>query len=248
MRDELRLARADDRRRAALGPRILGKALRHFVGEPDLVGVRVGHRQPEQLAVLVDEVDRTPVREPRHRQRGNASERGLVVQRRGEQLARFDDEPAFLRGAGLALDELRRRDRRGGDAAERGGDPALGVLEAMRLTVVEGKRACELAANPERQREQGADPLGGVRLAVGSGHPLGVLHVLDRERTGHLDRPRRAGDGRGRGGAVLLRQPRGELERPGVRRKVVQPERVRAGREDPLCDLEHCRQHRLDPG
>ena len=67
-------------------------ALLQLVGPADLVGVLVRDREPLDLPVGADDVDRAPVGEARDAELRDLAERVVVVERRREQLARLREE------------------------------------------------------------------------------------------------------------------------------------------------------------
>ena len=103
--------------------------------EGDLVGVRVRDGDVVQRAAGRDQVDRAPVRDPRHRELGHLRQRLLVVQRGGQRLAHAREEGQLLGpelghaardpGAALELGEHHRQRAAADDRQQRGHVVAL---------------------------------------------------------------------------------------------------------------------------
>ncbi len=194
-------------------------------GELHLVGVRVRDRQGLEFAVLVEQIDAAPVREPRHRRERHLSDRLTVVERSAEEAARIGQEADPRRGLHLALVQDGALER----LAQLGAQGEQEVLDAFvrRLQGIERQRdrAEGSFSGTERERhdlrgfagvqhprEHGARPLciGDVPdHEAACPHGLGGGEVARRRRTCATPRGGRplAPTWRPRGASV--RRPRG---------------------------------------
>ena len=141
------------------------------------IGVRDG--DPLEEAALVDEVDQAPVRQHRDRQLGHRRQRGLVLERGGEDAARACEEVQPSGRSLLVLDV--------GTGAEPAQDAAVfpaqahGAAEVPAIEPIESANA-ELGFVRRRLRPDDTHPLGDGRLAivgVDSVQPLLAQQLLD---------------------------------------------------------------------
>ncbi len=85
---ELGLLRPQDLRDAARRVEVGRIAVAELLRPRDEIGIGVRNRKPLELRpVVAEHVDRTPVREPRHRQPGDLAQGLSIVTRRGQHLA-----------------------------------------------------------------------------------------------------------------------------------------------------------------
>ena len=158
LRQELRLARAQHRRHAARRIRVRGHALADLPGPADLLRVGMRHREPLDRAVACEHVDRAPVGQLRHDERGEVDERLLVLERRGEERARLGEERQPLLRLALPLDET--------DLGDRERDPVRDQLEhpqvvGREMAALLGARVDDpdhLVLHDQRDRDERPDP------------------------------------------------------------------------------------------
>ena len=244
--EELRLERADDIRYAVGGVRVGGILLGQLVRPSHLVRIDVRNGQALDRAVPRDHVDCAPVGEPGHRESGHVRQGRLVVERGGEELARFRDERPVGSQLPLLLVERGRTHCGRGEVREQQRRAFLRLRQDPPRAVVERQRAEDALAVAERERHHRARAFGGVRAAVLRGEPFRRRDVLRDDRSVEWDCRALAADRLDGAGDVLCGQTcvRGDV--PGIGCFVVVPEGVGIGGERPLGEVEHLRQHRLD--
>ena len=128
-RIDLRLAAADD----APGRGVVGWiAFPQLAHEAQHIGIDVRDVELLELAAVVDETERTPIGNAGHGQPDDCGQRGLVIERGGEQAAGFGQETLAIAGilgplarrfgfVGTALELLDRSLELGGDLLELAG-------------------------------------------------------------------------------------------------------------------------------
>ncbi len=246
VREQLRLSRTNDVRDSVLRLRVRGIPLGQVVRPANLLGVDVRDREPFDRPILCNHVDRAPVCELRHRERREVRERGLVVERRCEELARPRDEALIFRETALRLVELGGPDCRRGEICEQRCSALLRLAERAWLSVVDDEGPDDPFAVTQRQRHHRAGALGGVSAAVVRVQPLRLLDVLGDDGPVERHGRRVVADRLHRRGDVLVRQPVASADAPDPGRLVDLPDRVGVGGKRPAGKGEHLRQHRLD--
>ena len=206
----------------------------------------MSHGQAVNRTVVSDHVDRAPVGETRNGKRCEIRERGLVVERRCEELARLGDEALVLREAALGLVELSGADGGGGKVGQEHCRALLGLAEATRFAIVDDEGSEDSFAIVEWERHHRTRPLCCVRLPMLGRQPRGPLDVFghDWRVEGHGGGV--APDRRHRRGDILVRQPDACADVPDASGVVVLPDGVRVGGERPAGKGEDLGQHRLD--
>jgi len=181
VREELRLAGADDLPGTGCRARIGRIALAHAVRELHLGRVDVGHGDVAKSVVGVGHVDRAPIREITHAQVRDGGQRALQIQRRIERRAHVGQEAHPSQRGALVVDLARdAHDRR---AAVRLGNQAPARLEPVRAAVgpddaqVARARGAVVRRRHDRRAQGGAvggmheleEPLEARRRLAGAG-------------------------------------------------------------------------------
>ena len=167
VRNEDRLAGPDDLERPARLVRVVGVLVEQLADQRDLGRIHMGDRERAQLTVRVEQVDRAPIGDPRHREIGQVTDRPVVTQRPRQELASLGQEALVLTAASVAqgVVDVRARPHPAGDAvvvvAARDGaqrEPAvLAVVAPEADPGVDGLLV----------RRRRGPPLGQVRYVVG---------------------------------------------------------------------------------
>ena len=234
LRDELRAPAADhlmDRRGLGVGRELAPQPL----GQRDLLGVGVRHRDLVDLAVLAEEVDPAPVRDLRDGELGRGLERLLVVERSGEHPAGLGQEALGLLALlelGDVLDEV---DGEAGLALLVEDGPRLDPRPAVRHGRAARAEADDLGLGQlAGQRAPAGQPVVRERLALRREQVVGGHHLVRAARraaprrsrsraAGTPPRWRRRAGRRATGRSPSRRRPRGSPAAPRSARAAGRP-------------------------
>ncbi len=241
--DELAAAGAHHVPRPGRSVRVRWVALLELVGEPDLRRVDVLDGEAVARAVL-DQVDRAPVRNARHRHVGDAAQPFVAFERAGEHLADPREKGGPLFGRALRLVELRRGERGRRQVAERPRGLDLYRGELVRVAVVERERRGRQPTHGQRYGEQrtnslllvGRPPVGKRSDATHVGRDDGLG---ERRWCGAVGQRTRDAERRESIGDTGVRH-----DPPAARFGLALPDRIAVGGDQLSRELEHCRAHR----
>ena len=238
------LSRPDHRRDAAAVVDVGARSAPQLLRPAGALGIRVRDDEPLDLAAGTEKVDRAPVAERRHRERADALERALEVERGGEDRGRLAEERDPLVQPLFGGDQARPLERDGGlpgerelQRAPRGRELLVGVEgedEAADRAAVDGQRqAGEPVPRPRAVAFRapgsgrrvppsfaGTLPRRSVRLPIGDSRPRPGSARTGR-CTGCRSRSRRRSPAmpRRRSGSRSGRRPRAPRPLPPARRR-----------------------------